>query len=94
MKLLPTMPQGFLAKLFSEMFRQGFQLEDWAHDLRAAGFSEEQVEVMMQARSSGIAAPDGGASRQPAGAGFHAQCGDESCGDGHGGWSWYRLIYF
>lgn len=53
-KLLPTMPQGFLAKLLGEIFKGGFSLEQWAHDLQSAGFSEEQIEALMQARASGI----------------------------------------
>lgn len=61
-KLLPSMPAGFLAKLFGEVFKEGFSLEQWASDLQAAGFSEEQIEALMQTRSSGISAADGGAS--------------------------------
>lgn len=55
-KLLPCMPQGFLAKMFAEIFK-GFSLENWAHDL-----SSEQVAAIMEARGAGISSPDSGAS--------------------------------
>ncbi len=52
-KFLPTMPQGFLAKLLGEIFAGGFQLQDFAGDL-----SQEQIEALMQARSAGIEGGD------------------------------------